>query len=128
MSSLARASAQNRLPQLKLLDISRNRIRYGDGLGCLSNLLSHQFPSMTHLILCKCGLVTLDLDKLAQANLAGKLPSLKYVDVSFNNLTGHLSHLTEDLRTGLHVSWNKIVCVDEFLDGSKLLLSAQNNC
>ena len=119
MRSLARGNALNRLPQLKLLDISMNPVGYRSESGCLSNLLSHPFPSLAYLILCYCELDEKDLDSLAQANVDGKLPTVKYIDVSFNELFGHLYHMLLDLRTGRKVSWEKIVCVDKFLDGSK---------
>ena len=122
MCSIACASAENRLPRLKLLDISQNNLishRY---------LLSQNFSSLAYFILCSCDLDERDLQGLAQAKLDDKLPALKYIDVSFNNLSGCLVHLTRDHRTGRQVFWDKIVCFDKFLDGSKLLLSAQNNC
>ena len=128
LRSVAHASAENRLPQLKLLDISLNDIGYGSGMGeqpgpeCLCNLLSHPFPSLAYLILCRCELSEHDLDSLVQAKLAGKLPALKYIDVSLNNLSDHLDHLTRDARTGRQVSWDKIVCFDNFLFDSCWLI------
>ena len=115
MRSLARANAQNRLPELKLLDISLNDLNPPSRL---SELLSHQFLSLTYLILCECFLKNEDLDILAQAKLAGILPAVRYIDVSFNNLTGQLGRLTRDRRTGREVFWGKTVCFDKFLDGS----------
>ena len=120
MCSIELASAENRLPQLKLLDLSINEIGCRSQLHGLWHLLSGRFPSLTHLILCDCELNEQDLDILAQAKLDGKLPALKYIDVSFNNLTGYLDHLTRDHRTGCEVSWDRIVCFEEFLYGSRI--------
>ena len=114
MRSLARASAKNRLPELRHLDVSQNHIGFRSGSTGLSELLSYKFPSLTHLILCSCGLNYWDLDSLAQAKLDGKLPALRYLDVPLNGLTGHLGHLTRDPKTGCGVFWDKIVCFEEW--------------
>ena len=108
LSSVQQANADGKLPQLKLLDISQNPI--SSGPRGVSTLLIHPFPSLAYLILCSCGLNNGDLESLAQAKLAGKLPALRYIDVSLNGLTGHLSHLTRDPRTGHEVFWDRIVC------------------
>ena len=108
LSDIQQANADGKLPQLKLLDISQNAI--GSRSESISTLLVHRFPSLAYLILCSCRLNYWDLDSLAQAKLTGKLPALRYLDVSLNGLTGHLSHLTRDPRTGEDVSWDKIVC------------------
>ena len=126
MRSLACASAENRLPELRHLDLSQNPIgfrsgssglfellSYKSGSSGLFELLSYKFPSLAYLILCSCGLNYSDLDSLVQAKLAGKLPALRYLDVSFNCLTGHLSHLRRDPRTGHEVYWDKILCEEE---------------
>ena len=111
-SSIQQANADGKIPQLKLLDISQNPVGYGYGHKSVSTLLIHHFPSLAYLVLCRCGLNDGDLESLAQAKLAGKLPALKYLDVSLNGLTGHLSHLTRDPRTGYEIFWDRIVCVE----------------
>ena len=111
-SSIQQANADGKIPQLKLLDISQNPVGYGYGHKSVSSLLIHHFPSLAYLVLCRCGLNDGDLESLAQAKLAGKLPALKYLDVSLNGLTGHLSHLTRDPRTGYEIFWDRIVCVE----------------
>ena len=111
LGSIQQANAAGKLPQLKHLDISQNPI--SSGCRGVSALLSHRFKLLAYLILCKGRLNCCDLDSLAQAKLDGKLPALRYIDVSRNGLTGHLSHLTQDPRTGREVSWDKIVCFEE---------------
>ena len=113
MRSLACASELNKLPELRHLDVSLNPIGCKSGSSGLFELLSYKFPSLAYLILCSCGLNYWDLDSLARAKLAGKLPALRYLDVSLNGLTGHLSHLTGDPRTGLKIFWDRIVCKEE---------------
>ena len=108
LSDIQQANADGKLPQLKHLDISQNPI--SSGPRGVPALLTHRFKSLAYLILCSCGLHEGDLESLAQAKLAGKLPGLKYLDVSLNGLTGHLSHLTRDPRTGYEVFWDRIVC------------------
>ena len=116
MRTLAYANVLNRLPQLMLLDISLNPIGYKSGCSGLAELLSHQFPSLAYLILCDCLLSEKDLDSLAEAKLADKLPAVKYIDVSFNGLTRHLDRLTRNRRTGCEAFWIKIICFEKFLD------------
>ena len=112
MHSLARASAENKLPELRHLDVSLNPIGCKSGSRGVSELLSYKFSFLAYLILCRCGLNYWDLDSLTQAKLAGKLPALRYLDISLNGLTGHHSHLTRDRKTGRKVSWGKIVCFE----------------
>ena len=111
LSDIQQANADGKLHQLKLLDISENPI--GSRPKSFSTLLVHRFPSLVYLILCSCRLNYWDLDILAQARLNGKLPALKYLDVSLNGLTGHRSHLTRDPKTGCELSWDKIVCFEK---------------
>ena len=113
MRSLACASELNRLPELRHLDVSLNPIGCRSGSSGLFGLFSYKFPSLINLVLCSCGLNGWDLDSLTRAKLAGKLPALRYIDVSFNDSTSHLSRLTRDPRTGSEVSWDKIVCCEE---------------
>ena len=68
------------LTQLHKLDISQ-----GSGVTeVLSLLLCHHFPSLENLILSDCGLNAQDLNSLAKANIKGRLPELKYLDISGN--------------------------------------------
>ena len=113
MRCLACASELNRLPELRHLDVSQNPIGFRSGSSGLFELLSYKFPSLTNLIFCSCELNYWDLDSLAQAKLDGKLPALRYLDVSLNGLTGHLGHLTRDPKTGCGVFCDKIVCFEE---------------
>ena len=52
--------------------------------GLLSFMLFYDFPSLTTLILRKCGLGSADLKRLAKAKADGKLPQLKHLDISHN--------------------------------------------
>ena len=94
MRSLADANAQNRLLKLELLDVSQNPLGGGSMTSGISELVSHTFASLTHLVLCSCKLNSGDLDSLSQAKLTGKLPAVKYLDISLNGLSGHLDRLT----------------------------------
>ena len=81
LSSLARASANGRLPRLSTLDISNNR----DIGGNLSTLFCFtSFPSLHSLFLSRCELNRLDVCSLTVARYRGLLPQLKNLDVSFN--------------------------------------------
>ena len=68
------------LPKLKELNVSWNRI----GVGDLSVLLSHRFPSLETLHMSTCGLNSDGLRCLTEAREQGKLPNLKRLDVSEN--------------------------------------------
>ena len=52
--------------------------------GKLSRLLGQAFQSLHSLVLSNCGLNSLDLRSLAQAEMDGKLPQLKHLDISHN--------------------------------------------
>ena len=79
--------------KLKKLDLSDTDCLGG---GNLSNLLSHNFPSLQSLILVDCYLFLkgealnppdgLDLKHLVKAKSYGRLPELKHLDVSRNGL------------------------------------------
>ena len=51
----------------------------------LSVLFSHSFPTLNTLILNSCDLNANDLQSLARANVEGKLPQLRHLDISDNN-------------------------------------------
>ena len=78
--------------RLTELDLSRNF----DFTGSLSVLFTYSFPTLNKLILRLCELNANDLQSLARANVEGKLPQLRYLDISnkYNSvLTGSLSVL-----------------------------------
>ena len=84
---------------LRTLDISHSFNLH------LSILLHYQFTNLTSLILNNCGLASLDLRSLAQANIAGKLPKLEHLDISGNNcqLVSMFSK---------HCKWNNLLSLD----------------
>ena len=53
--------------------------------GSLSALFTHSFPRLDTLKLNDCNLNSNDLQSLARANVEGKLPQLRHLDISFNN-------------------------------------------
>ena len=53
--------------------------------GNLSVLFTHSFPTLNTLILVGCRLNSEDLQSLARANVEGKLPQLRHLDISRNN-------------------------------------------
>ena len=62
--------------------------------GALSVFLSHNFPSLEHLILSDCGLNSDDLSSLVKASSEGRLPELKHLDLSDNEaIRGQWRHL-----------------------------------
>ena len=64
--------------QLTELDLS-----FSSGLtGRLSVLFTHSFPTLNTLILRSCDLNANDLQSLARANVVGKLPQLRHLDIS----------------------------------------------
>ena len=87
LSTVAKSASSSLLQKL---DIS-----YSTGItGNLSMLVRERFPSLNSLILCDCGLNSDDLRSLAQANVGGKLPELRHLDISENeNTVDHLEHL-----------------------------------
>ena len=72
----------NSLPRdnLRYLDMSCNvSIK-----GTLTVILRDNFPSLKTMILRSCELELLDLSSLAQANVTGRLPKLRHLDISSN--------------------------------------------
>ena len=53
--------------------------------GRLSVLFTHSFPTLNTLILSDCELYSEDLQSLARANVEGKLPQLRHLDISYND-------------------------------------------
>ena len=80
MRDLHVTSKSKCLTNLQKLDIS-----HSSGIrGCLSILLCHSLLSLNNLILKDCGLSSRDLRSLAEANVKGRIPELKHLDVSQN--------------------------------------------
>ena len=52
--------------------------------GSLSALFTHSFPTLNTLILSECHLNSNDLQSLVRANVDGKLPQLRHLDISEN--------------------------------------------
>ena len=87
-------------PQLQKLDISHFRMKKQRAFykkfvtrltprlqhfkGNLPLSLRHSFPSLNSLILSDCGLNSQDLFSLAQTSVEGRLPQLRYLDISHN--------------------------------------------
>ena len=70
---------EGKLPQLRHLDVSwNNDVK-------VSDLFTNSFPTLNTLILSDCDLNSNDLQSLARANVEGKLPQLRHLDVSWNN-------------------------------------------
>ena len=89
------------MTNLHKLDISKR-----PGLtGNLSELLRHSFPTLNSLILSDCGLNSQDLCSLTQANVEGRIPLLKHLDISVNSyLQGRLNQLFTN-----GCKWQKLV-------------------
>ena len=75
VQSLTRANVEGKLPELRHLDVSHNKVE-------ISDLFTHSFPRLDTLILIHCELYSQDLRSLA--NVDGKLPQLEYLDISKN--------------------------------------------
>ena len=111
--SLAQASNQGKLLDLKHLDISENNI----GWASKGNFRLFQrlevLPSLSYLILCACWLNLQDLCCLVQARLDGKLPRIRRLDISFNGLSDHVGILSRDPITLREISWGNVICYDD---------------
>ena len=96
MCQLYMVTKSSILTKLHKLDISHS----SNIAGTLNILLCHSFPSLNSLILSDCELNSQDLCSLAQANIKGRLPELKHLDISENDGTiGHLQCLFTDSCT-----------------------------
>ena len=72
----------------KLTDIRLTELDLSHSFGLtgrLSVLFTHSFPRLNKLILSLCTLNANDLQSLARANVEGKLPQLRHLDISENN-------------------------------------------
>ena len=96
MTSLAHAVNCGKLPELRHLDLSLNKIGW-ESTGLLKLLVESEiFPMLINLILCWCKLEVQDLDCLRQAKLDGKLPRIRHLDISLNGLFNHMDILSRD--------------------------------
>ena len=76
-------------------------ISHSSGIsGNLSVLLCHHFLLLNSLILSDCRLNSTDLRHLSQARVEGRLPQLKYLDISENNFF---------LDNFFEASWNQLL-------------------
>ena len=127
LCSLAQASSQDRLPELRHLDISENNI--GCETGYLTGLFAklQSFPSLINLMLCDCRLQLQDLCCLTQAKLDDKLPRIRHLDISFNGLSDHVGILSRDPITQREISWGNVICYDE-KDRTLSECNDGNNC
>ena len=72
----------------KLTDIRLTELdlSWSSGLtGNLSVLFTHSLPTLNTLVMRSCVLNANDVQSLARANVEGKLPQLRHLDVSWNN-------------------------------------------
>ena len=76
--------------------------------GRLSTLFANQLPSLNTLTLRDCGLNSQDMRSLAKANLEGRLPIIKHLDISRNEMS--LSEL-RSLFDG-SCGWNQLLSLD----------------
>ena len=72
------------LSELKTLDMSHNQAIGGS----LSALIRHYFPHLEILVLRCCGLNSDDLIHMGEANSYGRIPKLRYLDLSQNDIGG----------------------------------------
>ena len=73
----------------KLSSIRLTELYLNWGLGCTGNLsvlFAHSFPTLNTLILRDCELNSNDLQSLARANVEGKLPQLRHLDIYMNDV------------------------------------------
>ena len=74
--------------------------------GNLSALFTHSFPTLNTLILRWCELNANDLQSLARADVEGKLPQLRHLDISHNlgdTINGLFTHSAQ---------WNQLKTLD----------------
>ena len=71
-----------KLPYLQLHELNLSNSQ--NMKGSLS-MFTHSFPTLNTLILRSCDLNSSDLQSLARANVEGKLPQLRHLDISWNN-------------------------------------------
>ena len=109
------------LTQLYKLDIS-----HSSGVtGVLSILLCHSFPALETLILSDCWLNSDDLRSLAQGNTKGRLPKVKYLDISQNQNI----KIERETFFCYAAQWEELHCLKiDGVEGSSDVFSQQNDC
>ena len=85
LDTLSEKLSSSRLTELNL------SLSYGM-TGCLSSLFTHSFPTLNTLILISCELNSEDLVALSQANVEGKLPQLRHLDISLVKVSDLFTH------------------------------------
>ena len=89
--------------KLTHLDISDNTgIR-----GKLSILLDHTYPSLDMLVLNNCKLTEQELESLPLASVGGRLPKLKHLDISGNQLWNHAKRFFSN-----DCKWDNLISID----------------
>ena len=83
-------------------------IRDNTGIsGKLSILLDHTYPSLDTLVLSNCELTEQDLKSLPLACVGGRLPKLKHLDISRNQLWRHANcFFSNDCK------WDHLISID----------------
>ena len=71
-----------KLSSLRLRELNINISR----IGSLSALFTQRLPSLKTLILRNCDLISDDLQSLSKAEVEGKLPQLRHLDISYNDV------------------------------------------
>ena len=107
--------------KLKELDIS-----YSKGIkGTLNALFVRHFPSLKSLICHNCELNREDLWSLAGAKFDGKLPKLKYLDISYNGMKYPLMHLKYvPVRMNIvEVVWRDVLVRTEVISHEKPIVN-----
>ena len=89
--------------QLHELKISQHTTITGN----LHALFTHSFPALVTLTLRNCGLNYEDLSCLVQANILGKLPKLKHLDIARNKISDVLHCLLRD-----NYKWNQLLTLN----------------
>ena len=97
LQHLSQIIQNNKLPQLKVLDLSGNTLT-----GCLSSFLPDPHPGLPELWYLNLKHTALNKDDLQHLlSVAYKLPKLRELDLSGNTLSGCLSSFLPDPHPGL---------------------------
>ena len=83
--------------------------------GMSGKLFAHQLPSLNTLTLRDCGLNSQDISRLAKANLEGRLPTIKRLDISWNEMSLSTIRFLFDSSCG----WNQLLSLDIKSDRAK---------
>ena len=101
--------------KLTAIRLTKLDLYYSSGFtGNLSVLFTHSFPTLNTLILRSCDLNANDLQSLVRANVEGKLPQLRHLDISFNVQISELfTHSAQwNQLTSLATTDEKVLNVD----------------